>query len=537
MGNTSNQPGYRPAVGNPGAFDNTIKRMCWDECGYRQGFSFSTQTCCPLTLRRHWPMLTSESRKLLIKHGTVNMMTDLRLYLRFLGEEGFRVREEWDLRDAEDLYREATENDSDTALLDLADLLIEKGDLGHAEELLLAALDKGDTVALGTLGRIAYRRGDQASAEKWWLRASEETSPEEHIPIALWRLQRLYFLQGLASQAEKYEELALEEGMFHLLVKASCEAVADGDSGAFNYLIDSNEWDSIDDYYDFQDTCKEAIGYGHLEAREVAVNFLYDRLLSLNGAELGLDVEIVDLRSLHLLSEKGNKKAMVLEAYQLEDEIRGLNLKIGKAQKKNKEIKSEWLERQAALEGKKHRLLMAAAQQGAAIAIGLLWRLQPDRASTWRRLAIDTCEDFELFRLAETLALSGLDKGETEAKNLLEHAARKGFVPPYQILDETVETSHVNIAPDRKNEAESETLPLALHYYLEFRGDDASLKSGHSEKFWELTADGRVVTVRFGKLGASGQSVVKEFATPSLAIEYSEKARREKERKGYVTPG
>lgn len=49
--------------------------------------------------------------------------------------------------------------------------------------------------------------------------------------------------------------------------------------------------------------------------------------------------------------------------------------------------------------------------------------------------------------------------------------------------------------------------------YFEFIGEDASRKSEHAAKFWEVTQVGKKVTVRFGKIGADGQLKVKEFET------------------------
>ncbi|MGF1428360.1 DUF4132 domain-containing protein [Kitasatospora sp. LaBMicrA B282] len=56
---------------------------------------------------------------------------------------------------------------------------------------------------------------------------------------------------------------------------------------------------------------------------------------------------------------------------------------------------------------------------------------------------------------------------------------------------------------------------------------------GGSEKFWEATVDGAVVTVRHGRIGTAGREQVKELATAEAAQAHLAKAVAEKERKGY----
>ncbi|MFJ8128916.1 WGR and DUF4132 domain-containing protein [Streptomyces hydrogenans] len=53
-------------------------------------------------------------------------------------------------------------------------------------------------------------------------------------------------------------------------------------------------------------------------------------------------------------------------------------------------------------------------------------------------------------------------------------------------------------------------------------------------KFWEAGTEGASVTVRFGRIGAAGQTRVKEFGTPAQAEAYLVRTAGEKERKGYV---
>jgi predicted DNA-binding WGR domain protein len=59
------------------------------------------------------------------------------------------------------------------------------------------------------------------------------------------------------------------------------------------------------------------------------------------------------------------------------------------------------------------------------------------------------------------------------------------------------------------------------------------LEDDKSSKFWEVAVDGKEVTVRFGRIGAKGQTQVKTFDTPAVAKARAEKLIREKTAKGY----
>ena len=56
---------------------------------------------------------------------------------------------------------------------------------------------------------------------------------------------------------------------------------------------------------------------------------------------------------------------------------------------------------------------------------------------------------------------------------------------------------------------------------------------GGSKKFWEITQLQNTITVRFGRLGTTGQSQTKSFATEHQAQREAEKLIGEKTRKGY----
>jgi predicted DNA-binding WGR domain protein len=60
---------------------------------------------------------------------------------------------------------------------------------------------------------------------------------------------------------------------------------------------------------------------------------------------------------------------------------------------------------------------------------------------------------------------------------------------------------------------------------------------GRSDKFWEIALDGRSFTVRFGKVGAAGQTQTKEFASEAKALAEHDKLVAEKVKKGYVEHG
>ncbi|MEU4645795.1 WGR domain-containing protein, partial [Micromonospora sp. NPDC023814] len=55
-----------------------------------------------------------------------------------------------------------------------------------------------------------------------------------------------------------------------------------------------------------------------------------------------------------------------------------------------------------------------------------------------------------------------------------------------------------------------------------------------SPKFWWVSRDGAVVTVRFGRVGTAGQTRVKEFADEAAAIAHVEGLVSEKVKKGYM---
>jgi predicted DNA-binding WGR domain protein len=70
--------------------------------------------------------------------------------------------------------------------------------------------------------------------------------------------------------------------------------------------------------------------------------------------------------------------------------------------------------------------------------------------------------------------------------------------------------------------------------YFEFVGEDTQRQVAAASKFWEVTVDGSTVTVRFGKIGATGQTSVKELASAAEADAQAAKLIGEKTKKGYT---
>ena len=59
------------------------------------------------------------------------------------------------------------------------------------------------------------------------------------------------------------------------------------------------------------------------------------------------------------------------------------------------------------------------------------------------------------------------------------------------------------------------------------------LVEGKSAKFWEISRQGCDVTVRYGRIGANGQSQTKSFAGEEAAEAHVQKLIEEKTEKGY----
>lgn len=66
-----------------------------------------------------------------------------------------------------------------------------------------------------------------------------------------------------------------------------------------------------------------------------------------------------------------------------------------------------------------------------------------------------------------------------------------------------------------------------MNRYFEFIG-------GTSAKFWEVTVSASDVTVRYGRLGTSGQTQTKTLDDAAAAQQHAEKLVGQKLEKGYV---
>jgi predicted DNA-binding WGR domain protein len=57
---------------------------------------------------------------------------------------------------------------------------------------------------------------------------------------------------------------------------------------------------------------------------------------------------------------------------------------------------------------------------------------------------------------------------------------------------------------------------------------------GNSAKFWEIDCQRADVTVRYGRLGTTGQTQTKTLASPDVAERHTQKLIQQKQAKGYV---
>ncbi|HET9991965.1 MAG TPA: WGR domain-containing protein [Kofleriaceae bacterium] len=62
-------------------------------------------------------------------------------------------------------------------------------------------------------------------------------------------------------------------------------------------------------------------------------------------------------------------------------------------------------------------------------------------------------------------------------------------------------------------------------------------EEGNSSKFWRARVEGKTLFVNYGKIGANGQTQVKDFPSDAAATSEYDKLVREKRKKGYVDAG
>jgi predicted DNA-binding WGR domain protein len=60
---------------------------------------------------------------------------------------------------------------------------------------------------------------------------------------------------------------------------------------------------------------------------------------------------------------------------------------------------------------------------------------------------------------------------------------------------------------------------------------------GSSSKFWEVSVNGNEVTMRFGRIGSTGQTQTKSFSDQAAPTKQAEKLVSEKLKKGYLEIG
>ena len=58
-------------------------------------------------------------------------------------------------------------------------------------------------------------------------------------------------------------------------------------------------------------------------------------------------------------------------------------------------------------------------------------------------------------------------------------------------------------------------------------------KDKASQKFWEISATGNTINVKYGRIGTNGQNSVKKMGSPASAKKELEKLIKSKLRKGY----
>jgi len=69
--------------------------------------------------------------------------------------------------------------------------------------------------------------------------------------------------------------------------------------------------------------------------------------------------------------------------------------------------------------------------------------------------------------------------------------------------------------------------------YLEFVGEDKTRGVAESSKFWQVTQDGKKLTIIFGKIGTNGQTTERTFASDDEAATEMDKLVKSKIKKGY----
>ncbi|HEV7405135.1 MAG TPA: WGR domain-containing protein, partial [Chthoniobacteraceae bacterium] len=169
-------------------------------------------------------------------------------------------------------------------------------------------------------------------------------------------------------------------------------------------------------------------------------------------------------------------------------------------------------------------ILIDTARQYANPDVAERWVTQPAilRAFGWQ-VALVLTRDWHHDPQDVLDRLERLMRGEAEPAMALEDEAPPPAPPP------AAAPAPVSPAAEPAKATSVDQTP-AKTTRLEFR-------DGRSAKFWEVTQDGVLLTVRYGRLGAQGQTQVKTFETPERATREAGKLIAEKLRKGYTAGG
>jgi uncharacterized protein (TIGR02996 family) len=114
--------------------------------------------------------------------------------------------------------------------------------------------------------------------------------------------------------------------------------------------------------------------------------------------------------------------------------------------------------------------------------------------------------------------------GQTKIKDCASEAAAKAEVD--KLIAEKTKKGYRPAGGAPKSAAKPKAAAKSAGQYFEF-------KDGSSSKFWEITLDGKSHAVRFGKIGADGQTSTKSFKSPGEARADHDKLVAEKTKKGY----
>jgi predicted DNA-binding WGR domain protein len=120
--------------------------------------------------------------------------------------------------------------------------------------------------------------------------------------------------------------------------------------------------------------------------------------------------------------------------------------------------------------------------------------------------------------------------------------------PVEEVKPEVEETVEPAAPPARPNPASSAALPASKPAKIDEKVGSADqapapvsastrhfeFVSGPSRKYWEISVSGNSFTVRFGRIGADGQSQTKTFADETKARQEAESLIAEKIKKGYA---